>query len=109
MNLARLLLEYEVIAADQVPLLLKLGDEPRALRCAIESGDTDLVYYTIFHLYRKMALSDNLENFYDVVFTEKEATDLFLKYCKAKVTNEVSFQRLDFRCRIRIWQKKCID
>ena len=86
MNLARLLLEYEVIAADQVPLLLKLGDERRALRCAVDSGDTDLVYFTIFHLYRRLALVDNLDDFYFILLSERQATDLFIKYCKAKVS-----------------------
>ena len=85
MNLARLLLEYERTAADQVPLLLRLGDEQRGLQCAIESGDTDLVYFTIFHLYRKLALVDQLHEFSSVILSEKQALDLFIKYCKAKV------------------------
>lgn len=90
MNLARLLLEYEVIAADQVPLLLKLGYEQRALRCAIESGDTDLVYFAIFHLYRKLAAEEKLREFYSILMREKQATDLFIKYCKAKVNTNTS-------------------
>ena len=85
MNLARLLLEYERTAADQVPLLLRLGDEQRGLQCAIESGDTDLVYFTIFHLYRKLALVDQLHEFSNTILSEKQALDLFIKYCKAKV------------------------
>ena len=70
MNLARLLLEYERTAADQVPLLLRLGDEQRGLQCAIESGDTDLVYFTIFHLYRKLALVDQLHEFSNTILSE---------------------------------------
>ena len=86
MNLARMLLEYEVIASDQVPLLLKMGDDQRAMRCAVESGDTDLVYFTIFHLYKKQTLLDKPMDFHASILAEKQATDLFIKYCKAKVT-----------------------
>lgn len=87
-GLAKLLLEFEICAADQVPLLLKLAEDERALQSAIESGDTDLVYYTMFSLYKKLALADATPQFYAKILTQKQAVDLFLKYCKAKKPDE---------------------
>lgn len=39
----------------QVPLLTSMGEEERALVKAIESGDTDLVYFSIFHIWRQVS------------------------------------------------------
>ncbi len=39
----------------QVPLLTSMGEEERALVKAIESGDTDLVYFSIFHNWRQVS------------------------------------------------------
>ena len=49
-QLAVQLLEHEVRADKQVPLLLKLGQGAPALRKAIYSGDTDLIYHVILAL-----------------------------------------------------------
>lgn len=38
----------------QVPLLLSIGEEDTALIKATESGDTDLVYLVIFHIWQKV-------------------------------------------------------
>lgn len=38
----------------QVPLLLSIGEEDTALMKAIESGDTDLVYLVLFHIWQKV-------------------------------------------------------
>lgn len=40
----------------QVPLLLSIGEEDVALTKATESGDTDLVYLVIFHIWQKVLL-----------------------------------------------------
>lgn len=40
----------------QVPLLLGIGEEDTALTKATESGDTDLVYLVIFHIWQKVLL-----------------------------------------------------
>eukprot|EP01024_Parvocaulis_polyphysoides_P029103 TRINITY_DN26251_c0_g3_i2.p1 TRINITY_DN26251_c0_g3~~TRINITY_DN26251_c0_g3_i2.p1 ORF type:complete len:600 (+),score=114.29 TRINITY_DN26251_c0_g3_i2:2-1801(+) len=53
-KLAAELLEHEQIASEQVPLLVELGDYERALRKALASGDTDLVYWVIFTMYKQM-------------------------------------------------------
>ena len=39
----------------QVPLLTSMGEEERALVKAIESGDTDLVYFSILHIWRQVS------------------------------------------------------
>jgi len=38
------LLDFEHRASEQIPLLLKLGQEPQALSKAVESGDPNLIY-----------------------------------------------------------------
>ena len=49
-NLAIKLLDNELRASEQVPLLLKLKQHKQALKRAIESGDTDLVYTVLNRL-----------------------------------------------------------
>lgn len=39
----------------QVPLLLSIGEEDTALTKATESGDTDLVYLVLFHIWQKVS------------------------------------------------------
>lgn len=56
-KLATELLEYEPRAGKQVPLLLDVGEESIALDKAIESGDTDLVFYVLLNLKKKIPLS----------------------------------------------------
>lgn len=84
-ELAALLLDYEACAADQVPLLLHLGEDERALDRAVESGDTDLVYLTLFHMYKKMVGSGRFFDFISSLKSKPEAQNLFMKYCKAQV------------------------
>lgn len=52
------LLEHEPRAADRVPLLLSMQEDEIALNKAIESGDTDLVYFAMFHMKRKLPLAE---------------------------------------------------
>lgn len=40
----------------QVPLLLSIGEEDIALMKATESGDTDLVYLVLFHIWQKVLI-----------------------------------------------------
>lgn len=40
----------------QVPLLLSIGEEDTALMKATESGDTDLVYLVLFHIWQKVII-----------------------------------------------------
>lgn len=56
-RLATQLLNYEVRAAHQVPLLLQMEEGELALDKAIQSGDTDLMYFVLLHLRRKLPLA----------------------------------------------------
>ena len=55
--LATELLNYEPRAGKQVPLLLSMEQETVALDKAIESGDTDLVFYVLLQLKKKLPLA----------------------------------------------------
>ena len=57
-KLAISLLEHEPRTGKQVPLLLSVGEDSAALDKAIESGDTDLAFYILLNLKRKVPLSD---------------------------------------------------
>lgn len=56
-KLATELLEQEPRAAKQVPLLMNVNEDLKALDKAIESGDTDLVYHVLLHLKKKLPLA----------------------------------------------------
>ncbi|KAK0722444.1 Vps16, N-terminal region-domain-containing protein [Lasiosphaeria miniovina] len=55
-RLATELLNHEPRAGRQVPLLLSMEEDEVALDKAIESGDTDLVYFVLHQLKRKLPL-----------------------------------------------------
>ncbi|XP_025080748.1 vacuolar protein sorting-associated protein 16 homolog [Pomacea canaliculata] len=76
--LAVKLLDFETRASEQVPLLLKMGQQAPALAKAIESGDTDLVYTVLLNL------RDNLDaaQFYMLIHTMPIAFSLYLQYCR---------------------------
>ncbi|WFD33395.1 Vacuolar protein sorting-associated protein 16 [Malassezia cuniculi] len=57
-RLATLLVEHEVRAVDQVPLLLRMREHRRALNTAVASGDTDLIYHVLFRLREQLASGD---------------------------------------------------
>ncbi|KAF8331517.1 vacuolar assembling/sorting protein VPS16 [Cantharellus anzutake] len=57
-RLATMLLDHEPRAGDQVPLLLTMNEDQLALTKAVDSGDTDLVYYVLLHLKRRLNLGD---------------------------------------------------
>ena len=56
-RLATQLLNHEPRAGRQVPLLLSMGEEEIALDKAIESGDTDLIFFVLLQLKNKMPLA----------------------------------------------------
>jgi hypothetical protein len=56
-RLATQLLNHEPRAGRQVPLLLSMEEDELALDKAVESGDTDLVYFVLHHLRRKLPLA----------------------------------------------------
>ncbi|KAJ2611801.1 Vacuolar protein [Coemansia sp. RSA 1365] len=76
-RLAIKLLQHEPRAASQVPLLISMGQDEAAMEAAVKSGDADLVYFVIFHLYKGMALAD----FFHAISRIPIAARLFEKYC----------------------------
>eukprot|EP00891_Asterochloris_glomerata_P007024 jgi/Astpho2/7024/e_gw1.00107.12.1_t len=78
-SLAAMLLENESCAADQVPLLVSLGESERALDKAALSGDTDLVYYVLFRMYKDQAKWPRAK-FLDLLMTRPLARRLWVAY-----------------------------
>ncbi len=79
-NLAISLLEKEERSGEQVPLLLNMGETKKALRQAIYSGETDLVYLVLLHMKKKLEPAI----FFSII-NEKEfdvARNLFVSYCR---------------------------
>lgn len=56
-HLATELLNYEPRAGKQVPLLLSMEEDEIALDKAIESGDTDLIYFVLHQMKKKLPLA----------------------------------------------------
>jgi hypothetical protein len=71
-RLATELLNHEPRAGRQVPLLLSMEEDELALDKAIESGDTDLVYFVLHQLKRKLPLAA----FFRVINSRPTATAL---------------------------------
>ncbi|KAK1321762.1 hypothetical protein QJS10_CPA03g00634 [Acorus calamus] len=77
-KLAAMLVDHEPLSSKQVPLLLSIGEEDMALTKAIESGDTDLVYLVLFHIWQK---KPPLE-FFGMIQAKPLARDLFIAYAR---------------------------
>ncbi|XP_059053540.1 vacuolar protein sorting-associated protein 16 homolog [Achroia grisella] len=94
-SLAIKILEYETYSKLQVPLLLTLGEGPRALQKATASGDTDLIYIVLLHLKEKMEKHEfelTIRNF-------PLAHALYIKYCAShnrEALRKVYVQEDDF-------------
>lgn len=56
-HLATQLLNHEPRAGKQVPLLLSMSEDTLALDKALESGDTDLVFFVLLHLKNTLPLA----------------------------------------------------
>ncbi len=78
-ELATMLLDHEPRAAKQVPLLISMKQDERALVKAIASGDTDLVYFVLLHLKKNLATTQ----FFELVHDKPVARDLLIQYCRA--------------------------
>jgi hypothetical protein len=71
-RLATELLNHEPRAGKQVPLLLNMEEDEIALDKAIESGDSDLIFFVLLHLKKKLPLA----SFFRVINTRPTATAL---------------------------------
>ena len=56
-HLATQLLNHETRAGKQVPLLLSMEEDEIALDKAVESGDTDLIFFVLLQLRKKLPLA----------------------------------------------------
>ncbi|CAN1255448.1 Protein VACUOLELESS1 [Linum perenne] len=77
-KLAAMLVEHEPRSSKQVPLLLSIGEEDTALVKAIESGDTDLVYLVLFHIWQKRPALE----FFGTIQARPLARDMFITYAR---------------------------
>ncbi|KAK4846180.1 hypothetical protein QYF36_014058 [Acer negundo] len=77
-KLAAMLVEYEPRSSKQVPLLLSIGEEDTALVKATESGDTDLIYLVLFHIWQKRPALE----FFGMIQAKPLACDLFTTYAR---------------------------
>lgn len=77
-KLAAMLVEHEPRSSKQVPLLLSIGEEDTALMKSTESGDTDLVYLVLFHIWQKRPALE----FFGTIQARPLARDLFVNYAR---------------------------
>ena len=77
-HLATSLLDSEPRAGKQVPLLLKMEEDEIALDKAIESGDTDLVFFVLLQLKKKLPLA----SFFRVINSRPMASALVASSAK---------------------------
>ncbi|KAJ9685966.1 hypothetical protein PVL29_015044 [Vitis rotundifolia] len=77
-KLAAMLVENESRSSKQVPLLLSIGEEDTALTKATESGDTDLVYLVLFHIWQKRPALE----YFGMIQARPLARDLFITYAR---------------------------
>jgi vacuolar protein sorting-associated protein 16 len=77
-KLAIQLLELEPDQSLQVPLLLKLNENKKALLAATQSGDTDLIYMVLMQLKETTPLS----KFQMIIREFPLAQNLYKKYCQ---------------------------
>ena len=76
--LATMVLEYEPLADNQVPLLLSMKEDELALDKAMASGDTDLVYMCILHMLKARQQKD----FFALIRDRPLARQLYIAYCR---------------------------
>ncbi|MBA0605518.1 hypothetical protein Godav_018085 [Gossypium davidsonii] len=77
-KLAAMLVEHEPRSSKQVPLLLSIGEEDTALMKATESGDSDLVYLVLFHIWQKRPPLE----FFGMIQARPLPRDLFISYAR---------------------------
>ena len=77
-RLATMILDMEQNPSDQIPLLLSMKEDELALQKAINSGDSDLIYVTLFQLEK----SRDFDSFFRLVHSHTEAVNLLKSYYK---------------------------
>lgn len=79
-RLATRLLEHEPVAAEQVPLLLRIGALPLALAKAIGSGDVELVQLVLLHAKAALPAGE----LFELLLPHPVAQRLHALYCEAR-------------------------
>ncbi len=89
-RLATIILDREQQPDDQIPLLLKMNEEELALQKAINSEDTDLIYYTLISLESRVIPGNksSQDNFYRIVHNHPEAANLLKIYYRNKISSQ---------------------
>ena len=75
-----LLDEFETAPAQQIPLLLTMGELSAALGKALACSDTELTHLVLLHAKGALAEAD----FFDMLFPQPVAQDLLAAYCRAR-------------------------
>lgn len=71
-------MDFEHRASEQIPLLLKLGQELQALIKAVESGDPNLIYYVLVVLKENYST----DKFYMTIRNYPSVNALYAKLCR---------------------------
>ena len=79
-HLATQLLNHEPRAGKQVPLLLSMEEDEIALDKAVSSGDTDLIFFVLLHLKKKLPLA----SFFRTISNRPTATALLESSAKSQ-------------------------
>ena len=89
-RLAEMLLEHEVRADRQVPLLMKMGKggKVNAIQKAIQSGDTDMIYHVILTLRNDRDVKAS--EFHMIVRKYPEASKLYSLFCRQYESHDAS-------------------
>jgi hypothetical protein len=82
-RLAGLLIEREVRAGKQVPVLLDVGQDDKALRVAVQAGDPDLIFEVVFSMWRSLERTGSVDahtRFWAAIAAYPEAEALWFSY-----------------------------
>lgn len=107
-KLAIQLLELEPNQSFQVPLLLKLGENKKALLAATQSGDTDLIYMVLMQLKETTPLS----KFQMIIREFPLAQNLYKKYCQLNnvtALKDIYLQEDDFMAQAEMSLEEALD
>ncbi|KAG5679723.1 hypothetical protein PVAND_009270 [Polypedilum vanderplanki] len=107
-KLAIKLLELEPNQSLQVPLLLKLGENKKALLAATQSGDTDLIYMVLMQLKDQTPLS----KFQMIIREFPLAQNLYKKYCSLNnitALKDIYLQEDDFLAQAEMSLEEALD
>jgi vacuolar protein sorting-associated protein 16 len=107
-KLAIQLLELEPNQSLQVPLLLKLGENKKALLAATQSGNTDLIYLVLMQLKETTPHS----KFQMIIREFPLAQNLYKKYCQinnATALKEIYLQEDDFLAQAEMSLDEALD